>query len=591
MDSQELRDKFIKFFESYGHKLAAPASLISENDPSVLFTTAGMQQFKRFYTNPDEAPAKNVVTIQPCLRTSDIEEVGDETHLTFFEMLGNFSFGGYFKKNAIKWGYEFLVKELEIKQDRIWCSIFSGDEKNPRDDESAKILEKMGIKYKEFPREDCFWGPTGDEGPYGPCVEMFVDDIEVWTLVFNEYYKNLDGSYRKLETPGVDTGMGLERMLVVLNKKNDVFQTDLFWPIIQEIEKLTKLEYGQKADEEYIKEGKQYWVDVRKQMRITIDHIKAATSIINDEVLPSNKDAGYIVRRLIRRAVVKGHQLGIKSHFIKEVAKKVFDIYSGVYDFDKENILLELEKEETQFRKTLLVGLKQFEKTAGIGSMPIGTFPIGMEFNVLTGKELFDLYQTYGFPLELSLEIAKNKNTPLEERAIENFKIELKKHQDLSRTASAGMFKGGLASGGETETKFHTATHLLLASLREILGKDVNQKGANINSERIRFDFNYPEKLTDEQIDKIEDWVNDKIAQNLDVQMEEMPLAKAIEVGATSIPGFKYPETVKVFSIGDISREICGGPHVKRTGEIGKFKIIKEESSSAGVRRIRAVLE
>ena len=600
MNSNDLRKKFIEFFLSKGHKEMPPSTLIPENDPSVLFTTAGMQQFKRYYTSPEEAPAKNVVTIQPCLRTSDVDEVGDNTHLTFFEMLGNFSFGDYFKKETIEWGYEFLVKELSINPGKIMCSIFAGDEKNPRDDESAEILDKMGIKFEEHGRDDNFWGPTGNEGPCGPTVEFYlspeasakgdVDGVEVWNLVFNEYYYK-DGKYEPLKTPGVDTGMGLERMLVVLNKKSDIFQTDLFWPIIQEIEKLTKLEYGPKADEEYIKDDEKCWVDVRKQMRITVDHIKAATFIINDEVLPSNKDAGYIVRRLIRRAVIKGHQLGIKSNFINEVAKKVFDIYSGTYDFDKENILLELEKEETQFRKTLSVGLKQFEKTAGIGSMPIGTFPIGMEFNVLTGKELFDLYQTYGFPLELSLEIAKNKNTPLEERAIENFNIELKKHQDLSRTASAGMFKGGLASGGETETKFHTATHLLLASLREILGKDVNQKGANINSERIRFDFNYPEKLTDEQIDKIEDWVNDKIAQNSDVQMEEMPLAKAIEVGATSILGFKYPETVKVFSIGDISREICGGPHVKSTGEIGKFEIIKEESSSAGVRRIRAILE
>jgi alanyl-tRNA synthetase len=513
-----------------------------------------MQQFKRFYTHPEEAPAKNVTTCQPCFRTSDIDEVGDDTHLTFFEMLGNFSFGGYFKKEAIEWGYEFLTKELGIKQDRIWCSIFSGDEKNPRDDESAKILEKMGIKYKEFPREDCFWGPTGDEGPCGPCVEMFVDDIEVWTLVFNEYYKNTDGSYRKLETPGVDTGMGLERMLVVKNDFKNVYETDVFEPIIKKIEEISSKKYQ----------------EFQKEFGIIADHIKAATFAINDGILPSNKDAGYIVRRLIRRAIVKAKKLGIENNFISQIAKKIIETYPN-YTFD-EKIFSELEKEEQKFRNTLKAGLGEFEKVR----------------ENLDGGMAFRLYETYGFPLEMTEELAKENNINFYKK---DFEEAFKAHQEKSRTASAGMFKGGLASGGEIETKFHTATHLLLASLREILGKEVNQKGANINSERIRFDFNWPEKLSDEQIKQVEDWVNDKIAQNLDVKMEEMSLAKALQSGATSIPGFKYPDVVKVFSIGNISREICGGPHVKNTSELGHFKIIKEESSSAGVRRLKAVLE
>ena len=551
MDSKELRQKFIDFFVSKGHKELPPASLIPENDPSVLFTTAGMQQFKRFYTNPQDAPAKNVVTCQPCFRTSDIEEVGDDTHLTFFEMLGNFSFGGYFKEDAIKWGFEFLTNELGIEINRIKCSIFKGDNKNNRDDESAKILELMGLKYKEHNREDNLWGPTGDEGPCGPTVEFYVDDIEVWNLVFNEYYKNADGSYRELETKGIDTGMGLERMLVVLNKAENVYQTDLFDLPHKKLHEELKMENP-------INE------------RIVLDHIKAATFAINDGILPGNKDAGYIVRRLIRRAIVKAKSLGIENDFVSHIAEEVIKTYPN-YSF-KDLVIFELEKEETKFRNTLNMGLKEFEKVK----------------NSLDGRTAFKLYETYGFPIEETLELAKENNIKIDKT---EFEKAFKAHQELSRTASAGMFKGGLASGGEIETKFHTATHLLLASLREILGKDIHQKGANITSERIRFDFNYPEKLSEEQIKQIENWVNDKIGQNIDVTMEELTLDKALKAGATSIPGMKYPDIVKVYSIDDISCEICGGPHVKNTSELGHFKIIKEESSSSGIRRIKAILE
>ncbi|MCL5406992.1 MAG: alanine--tRNA ligase [Patescibacteria group bacterium] len=552
MDSKTLRQKFIQFFVERGHKQVPSASLIPE-DQSVLFTTAGMQQFKKFYTSPEAAPAKNVVTVQPCFRTSDIEEVGDNTHLTFFEMLGNFSFGGYFKKETIEMGYEFLTKELEIDPKRIYCSVFKGDEINPRDEESVEILEKMGLTYKEHSREDNFWGPTGEEGPCGPTVEFYVDNIEIWNLVFNEYYKEKSGKYRNLETKGVDTGMGLERMLVVVNKAENVFHTDLF-------------DLPHKKLHQFLKKEDSF------DERIILDHIKAAVFAINDDVRPSNKDRGYIVRRLIRRAIVKGNQIGIVENFIKKIAEEVFETYKGIYQFDQKMIQDELEKEETKFRNTLSNGLKEFEK----------------QKQNLTGEIAFNLYQTYGFPWEMTAELAEENKINVDRK---DFEKAFEKHQELSRTASAGMFKGGLADGGEMETKYHTATHLLLASLRQVLGPDVYQKGSNITAERLRFDFNWPEKLTDEQIKKVEDLVNVQIKKDLPVQMQEMTLEEAKESGAMGVFENKYGDKVKVYSIGDFSQELCGGPHVKSTGELGHFKITKEESSSAGIRRIKAILE
>ncbi len=566
MDSKELRQKFIKFFETRGHKLVPPASLIPENDTSVLFTSAGMQQFKRFYIHPDEVPAKNIVTCQPCFRTSDIDEVGDETHLTFFEMLGNFSFGyaqdksfgGYNKEEAIKWGYEFLTKKLAISPSKIWCSIFSGDDKNPRDNESAKILDAMGLKYKEHPREDNFWGPTGNEGPCGPTVEFYINDIEIWNLVFNEYYKNADGTYQKLKTSGVDTGMGLERLAAIVQGKQDVFETDLLASIIKKIEEIS---------------GQKYFGN-QKNFRIISDHIKAAVFALNDNILPSNKERGYIVRRLIRRAVVKARQIKIEKDFTKIIATDVFKIYNSTYKLDEEKITAELEKEEKKFGTTLKNGLRLLKSK-----------------NEITGKDLFDLYQSYGIPMEISVE----ENIKVNDGAIADFEKLLKVHQEKSRTASAGMFKGGLSSDGEQETKYHSATHLLLASLRQVLGSNVNQKGANITAERIRFDFNYPEKLTNEQIAKIENIVNGNIKKDLPVKMQEMALDDALKSGAMSIPGFEYPDKVKVYSVGHkddiVSKEICGGPHVAYTSELGHFKIIKEGSSSSGIRRIKAILK
>jgi len=592
MDSQELRDKFIKFFESKGHKLVASASLISENDPSVLFTTAGMQQFKRFYSNPEEAlekfGTKNVVTCQPCLRTSDIEEVGDETHLTFFEMLGNFSFGGYFKKDAIKWGYEFLIQELGIESKRIKCSIFKGDEKNPRDKESSDILQNIGISFEEHGRDDNFWGPTGSEGPCGPTVEFYVDGVEVWNLVFNEYYFKRsekqgsatvgsyfrDDKYEPLKTKGVDTGMGLERMLVVINKAENIYHTDLFNLPHKKLHELLQ-------KEEPIVE------------RIILDHIKAATFAINDGILPSNKDAGYIVRRLIRRAVVKASQIGINENFTSKLASEVIKTYENVYSFDQEKIEKELKNEESKFRQTLKFGLKKFEKTFlatenGDNLLTEDGNKIETE-QIISGKKAFDIYQTYGFPKEMIIELARENGLELDEKG---FREELKKHQDTSRAGVIG-FKSGLVGESEITTRMHTATHLLLKALQEVLGKDIHQRGSNINEERIRFDFSYPKPMTEEGIEEVESIVNEKIRENIPVEKKETTVEEAKKFGAEAQFLSKYNQYDKltIYSIGDYSRELCGGPHVKSTGEIGKFKIIKEESSSSGVRRIRAVLE
>ncbi len=557
MNSFDLRKKFVDFFKENNHETHQGASLIPK-DVSVLFTTAGMQQFKEYYTHPDEASSQNIVTIQPCFRTSDIEAVGDDTHLTFFEMLGNFSFGGYFKKEAIQMADDFLTKDLQIEKQRISCSVFAGDDKNSADSESAKILDEMGLSYQQCSREDNFWGPTGDEGPCGPTVEFYIDEIEVWNLVFNEYYKNRDGQYEPLKTKGVDTGMGLERMVAILNNLDNVYETDVFQSIMKKIEEISAKKYQ----------------DNVKSFRIIADHLKAAVFALNEGILPSNVERGYVVRRLIRRAIVKGNQIGIRENFTVKIAQEVFAVYENAYSFGRENIIVELEKEEEKFRKTLKEGLKILQAK-----------------EELSGRDLFNLYQSWGLPLEISMEEAERLKIKVEAKALSAYQKLFESHQELSRTASAGMFKGGLAGSGEKETKFHTATHLLLASLRQVLKDDVYQKGSNITAERLRFDFNWPEKLTDEQIKNVEEWTNDKITQNLPVTMEEMPLKKALESGATSIPCHQYPKVVKVFSIGNVSREICGGPHVKNTGDLGTFKIIKEESSSAGTRRIKAILE
>jgi alanyl-tRNA synthetase len=558
MKSGELREKFLKFFEERGHKVIPSASLVPENDPSVLFTTAGMQQFKRYYLFPDEASSARVATCQKCLRTGDIDEVGDESHLTFFEMLGNFSFGypnkeeSYFKEEAISYAWEFLTEVLKIDKSRIYATYFAGDKNIPEDTVSREILGKIDglaeVKPQGF--EDNFWSLGTEGSPGGPTVEFYVDGIEVWNLVFNHFvFKN--GEYFESDQKGVDTGMGLERLTAVIQGEKDVYKTDIYRPIIEKIEEISGKKYNEN----------------KKAFRIIADHVRAATALISDGVLPSNKDRGYVLRRLIRRAIIKGEEIGIKKNFVST--------------FSYENsVSKELEREESKFRETLAVGLKEFEKWFSWQSKP--------NKKIIPGSVVFDLYQTYGFPIELTEEIAQDRGLTIEKK---EFERKLSEHQEKSRTASAGMFKGGLADNKVETMRLHTAAHLLLAALRQVLSPEVSQKGSNITEERLRFDFNWPEKLSTEQISEVEKIVNEKISDDLPVKMEEMSLEAAKQSGATGVFDDRYGEKVKVYSIDKFSCEICGGPHVERTGELGHFKIIKEESSSAGVRRIKAILE
>ena len=596
MTSQELRKKYLDFFKSKVHAIIPSASLIPENDPSVLFTTAGMHPLVPYLLGQKHPSGNRLVNVQKCIRTKDIDEVGDNTHLTFFEMLGNWSLGDYWKKESISWSFEFLIKELGIPVERISITCFEGDSKNniSKDNESAQIWESLGIpknKIKFLGREDNWWEQGGETGPCGPDTEIFVDGVEIWNNVFMEYNKTADGKYEPLKQKNVDTGMGLERTLMILNGQKSVFETDVFKDLIKED---------------------------NKKIRIVADHIKTAVFILSEGITPSNTGSGYVLRRLIRRAVRYGADF--------KIAEKVIDIYKDIYPElkkNKEKILDELKKEKEKFEKTLDVGLKEFKKliSGKFGEMilmsdekeysvDINSFDIVS----ISGKDLFVISTTYGFPFEmcleeLSAEINKNylknrasfdvRNTPLGKRLIEEFDEEFKKHQELSRTASAGMFKGGLSDAGEENKKLHTATHLLLAALRKILGGDlpageagIMQKGSNITTERLRFDFNWSQKLSPEQLKTVEDLVNEKIKQNIPVEMMELPKEEAIKmVGTLSFDLSKYGDVVKVYKIGSFSTEFCGGPHASNTSELGHFKITKEEASSLGIRRIKAVLE
>lgn len=578
MDSDEIRLRFLKFFETRGHKIIPSSSLVPENDPSVLFTTAGMHPLVPYLLGEKHPLGKRLVDVQKCIRTGDIDEVGDYCHHTFFEMLGNWSFNDYFKEDAIKWSYEFLTSPewFALDKNRIAISIFKGDESAPFDEESFNIWKDLGINEKriaKLPKKNNWWGPAGETGPCGPDTEMFYwvgdlndvpesfnDDnplwLEIWNDVFMEYNKNIKGQFKKLVQRNVDTGMGLERVLAVVNNLDDNYRTELFWPIIEKIKKLSRKKYE----------------DNLKAMRIIADHLKASTFILGDEkgIAPSNTGQGYVLRRLIRRAVRYGKQLEIKS-FTGEIAEIVIEMYKNIYPEllkNKDFILDNLKQEEEKFEKTLENGLKEFEKDI----------------------DPFILYTTYGFPIELTLELAKEKGIEVD---IKKFNEEMLKHQELSRTASAGMFKGGLVDNGEETKKLHTATHLLNAALCIVLGNHVIQKGSNITSERLRFDFSHPQKMTEEEKKRVEEIVNDKINEKLPVSFMEMPKTEAEKIATHSF-NEKYGEMVKVYSIGDektgyFSREFCGGPHVKNTGELGYFKIQKEEAVSAGIRRIKAM--
>lgn len=562
MTVNEIREKFLKYFEEKGHKIVPSSSLIPKDDPSVLLTTAGMQQFKKWFSGAEKPEYERAASIQKCVRTGDIDEVGDETHLTFFEMLGNFSFGDYFKEDAIKWGLEFVEKELSVDRSRIWVSIFKGDNEVPRDDESEKVWKSLGITdIREFGRKDNFWGPTGDEGPCGPTTEIYVDDIEVWNMVFNEYYMQADGILTPLESKGVDTGAGLERIAATLNKKESVYDTDEFSQIVEEIEAKTG-------------------VKDKRELRIVADHVRTAVFLLADGVRPSNLDKGYVLRRIIRRAVRYIQKGGnTEQHMCSRIAKKVVDVYKPNYpnlETEESKIISELDLEEGKFMAVIENGTKKIEELVKRGKE-------------ITGKEAFDLFQSYGFPFEMTKEIAEEAGVKIDQAG---FEAEFEKHQEVSRAGLEKKFAGGLADKEDPQViKYHTAAHLLLAALRSVLGDHVHQKGSNITAERLRFDFSQPEKLTDEEKKKVEDWVNEKIKAGIPVSCDEMSVDEAKKSGAEGEFTAKYGEKVKVYTIGDASKEICGGPHVENTSELGHFKIKKEESSSAGVRRVKAVLE
>ncbi|MBL7155252.1 MAG: alanine--tRNA ligase [Candidatus Portnoybacteria bacterium] len=594
MTSQEIRQKFLDFFKSKDHAVLSSASLIPENDPTTLFISAGMHPLVPYLIGENHPQGKRLISVQKCVRTIDIEEVGDTYHHTFFEMLGNWSLGDYFKKEAIEWSIEFLTKDLNIPIEHLAISVFKGDQDAPLDQESIDIWKSLGIpeqRIVQLGKEDNWWGPAGQTGPCGPDTEVFYwnDDnnpapkdfnpkdtrwVEIWNNVFMEYNKIAENKFEPLKQKNVDTGMGLERTLAVLNGLDDDYQTELFINQINKIEELSEKKYEESEE-------------ITRAMRIISDHIKAATLIMSDdkEILPSNTDQGYVVRRLIRRAIRYGKVLEVKKElWTKEIAQVVIDDYKDVYpelEKNKDFVLNNLDEEEAKFNRTLEKGLKKINETIKV------FLNKKLFYEKLPGRVAFDLYQTDGFPIEMTEEIAKERGIDVDR---EEFNQELKKHQELSRTASAGKFKSGLADDSKETKKLHTAAHLLLAALRKVLGKHVVQKGSNITAERLRFDFSHGEKLTDEQKQKVEKLVNEAIKKDLPVRCEEMSLDEAKKQGAMGVFKSKYGDKVKVYSIGDYSKEICAGPHVERTSQLGHFKITKEQSSSAGVRRIKAVL-
>ncbi|MBI4919976.1 alanine--tRNA ligase [Candidatus Azambacteria bacterium] len=593
MTSGELRKRFLEFFEKRGHKIVPSSSLLPEDDSSVLLTTAGMQQFKLYYTGAKDPVkdfgARRTVSIQKSLRTSDIDEVGDESHLTFFEMLGNFGFGDYFKEDAIKWSWEFITKELGISPERCHVSVFKGDPSTnsgqvvPEDTESIAIWKSLGLgddKIKKCGREDNFWGPTGDEGPCGPTSEIYVDGVEIWNLVFNQYYCRADKNLEPLKQNGIDTGMGLERLAMISQDAPTIFETDLFEPLIQSIPH-KDIENEARA------------------VRIVVDHIRGSVFLIADGILPSNIGAGYILRRLLRRAIRYGKVLDFDKNFLISLAEKVIKMYKEFYpeiSIKREDILTVIQKEEEKFYKTLEKGLKELEKTLA-----------AKKEKIISGEDAFHLYESYGFPTELTRELAEERGFNIDESGWET---SFKKHREISRAGAEKKFGGhGIATGDRRQatsfkeidkiTRLHTATHLLHQAIHDVLGNEaeVQQRGSDITPERLRFDFAFPRKLTPEELKKIENIVNKKIKLDLPVFSAKMSKEGAIRMGARAFLKDKYPNEVNVYSIGDpdpskaYSKELCGGPHVARTGEIGEFKIIKEESSSAGIRRIRAVVE
>jgi alanyl-tRNA synthetase len=636
MTAKDLRKKFIEFFTAppRNHKEIPSASLVPENDPSSLFTSSGMQPLINYLLGEKHPLGTRLVNSQKCFRSQDIDEVGDNRHTTFFEMLGNWSLGDYFKKEQIPWIYEFLTKKLKLDPERLYISVFEGTKEVPRDEESVRIWKSLGVQEERifyYGVKKNWWSRSGEPEnmpagePGGPDSEVFFDlgkerlihenspykdqkchpncecgrFLEIANSVFMQYQKQADGTLKELPNKNVDFGGGLERLVAAVNDDPDIFKVDIFQPIIREIigsqgividpDKI----YG---PEDYpvhpilheAKDTQRLKEQVIKSVRIIADHLRAATFILAEGIEPSNKTQGYVSRRLIRRSILHSRNLGINGNFTNRVAKSVISVYKDTYPQLKtveESIYTKIDSEESRFRETLEKGLKEFDKyiTAGEVGKP------ETQKKILSPRDIFFFYETYGFPYEISKEEASKRGIEIPTK--EEFDLEFQKHQELSRTATRGIFKGGLQDQSEITTKLHTATHLLQQALRIVLGDHVRQKGSHITAERLRFDFSHPNKLTSDEIKKVEALVNEQIKLNLPISMKIQTLEQAMADKALTVPGANYPEKVKVYSVGNFSKEVCGGPHVDFTGKLGTFKIIKEEASGSNVRRIYAILE
>jgi len=591
LTSAELRTMYLDFFKSKGHAIIPSASLIPENDPTVLFTTAGMHPLVPYLLGAKHPEGTRLVDVQKCVRTGDIDEVGDASHCTFFEMLGNWSLGDYFKKEAIEYSFEFLTSPewLGIEKDKLFFTCFAGDADAPKDTESAEIWMGLGVDESHIfflEKKHNWWGPAGITGPCGPDTEMFIDMgtppcgdgcdpscscgkyLEIWNDVFMQYNKTADGKFEPLDQKNVDTGMGLDRTIAILQGKTSVYETDVFAGAIDMIASLS----GKSYDDD---------PETTRAFRIIADHVRCATFMLGDEkgITPSNVDQGYVLRRLIRRAVRFALRLGIAEMSLQKIAKVVIDQYKDAYPEIGRNegrIIKELNMEEERFQRTIKQGLKEFAKLEA-----------RLEGKIIPGKDAFRLYDTFGFPIEFTLELAHEHGLEVDQKG---FDAAFAQHQKVSSAGADQRFKGGLADTGEATAKLHTATHLMHAALRKVLGDEVAQKGSNITAERLRFDFSFPRKVEKEEQLEVERIVNEAIAAKEDIVCEEMSVDDAKASGAIGLFESKYGNVVKVYSMGDYSKEICGGPHAENTGELGRFKIQKEQSSSAGVRRIKAVL-
>ncbi len=595
MSGDQLRQSFLSFFAERGHTIIPSAPLVPENDPTALFISAGMQPLVPYLLGESHPAGRRLTNVQKCLRTDDIEEVGDISHNTFFEMLGFWSLGDYWKQDSQRWTLEWFTQVLGLDQERISVTVFAGDNDAPRDDEAARIWLQLGILQERIyylPKKDNWWGPAGTTGPCGPDSELFYDTglpkhgpdcrpgcscgkyIEIGNNVFMQYNKTAQGTFEPLKQRNIDVGLGLERTLCVVLGTEDVYSADLFIPIVQRIHEL-RTRQGRKVQIEPEQE--------QRLVRIIADHLRAVTFLIADGVTPSNVEQGYICRRLIRRAVRCGHELGISGAFTAEVAQAVIERYGSIYpelDHHRTSIASELTREEERFGRTLARGLREFEKVEqGLRKQGQAVVP---------GEVVFRLFDTFGFPPTLTAELAKERGLTAD---LEGFDTLFKQHQERSRQANTEKFKGGLSDHSERTTQLHTATHLLQQALRDVLGTHVHQMGSNITPQRLRFDFSHPTKLTSGEIKRVEDIVNRQIQRDLPVTMEVMPLQQALDQGALAFFGERYGDLVKVYKIGDYSMEVCGGPHVQHTGAMGHFRILKAENIGQGVQRVRAVLE